>query len=63
MPDRRTTITIAHRLSSLQRCDEILVLESGRIIERGNHEELLARNGHYRNLWDLQQKESLEVDE
>lgn len=59
----QTTITIAHRLSSLQRADEILVLEASKIVERGSHAELMAKNGHYRQLWDLQQKQSVEVDE
>ncbi len=63
LPGKQTVITIAHRLSSLQRADEILVLEAGEIIERGTHDELLALNGHYRELWELQQKESVEVDE
>lgn len=63
LPGSQTIITIAHRLSSLQRADEILVLDTGEIIERGTHDELLALNGHYRELWDLQQKESVEVDE
>jgi ATP-binding cassette subfamily B protein len=62
MPEHHTTITIAHRLSSLQRADEILVLEASRVIERGTHSELLALNGHYAQLWDLQQKESVEVE-
>ena len=59
----RTTITIAHRLSSLQRSDEIIVLSEGRVIERGSHRELLALNGHYKQLWDLQQKQSVEIED
>lgn len=50
----RTTICIAHRLSTIQRADVIVVLDQGRIIELGRHEELLARNGTYRKLHDLQ---------
>jgi ATP-binding cassette subfamily B multidrug efflux pump len=63
MAQQHTIITIAHRLSSLERADEILVLETGKIIERGTHDELLALNGHYRELWDLQQKQSLVVQD
>jgi ATP-binding cassette subfamily B protein len=63
MSQRRTTITIAHRLSSLQRADEILVLDAGKVIERGTHDELLALNGHYRQLWDLQRKQGADAEE
>lgn len=63
MPGRHTVITIAHRLSSLQRSDEILVLDAGSVVERGTHDELLALNGRYSELWNLQQKEGLEVEE
>ncbi len=50
----RTTIVIAHRLSTVRRADMILVMKGGRIIERGNHNELLARDGQYRKLYELQ---------
>ena len=50
----RTTIVIAHRLSTVRRADMILVMKAGRIIERGNHTELLARDGEYRKLYELQ---------
>jgi ATP-binding cassette subfamily B protein len=59
----QTTIIIAHRLSSLKHADEIIVLDRGRVIERGTHDELLALNGHYKQLWDLQRGRSGEATE
>lgn len=50
----RTTLCIAHRLSTIQKADLIVVMEQGRIIESGRHEELLSRGGYYRRLHDLQ---------
>ena len=50
----RTTLVIAHRLSTVQRADRILVMESGTFVEEGRHEELLAQSGLYRRLYDLQ---------
>jgi ATP-binding cassette, subfamily B, putative efflux pump len=50
----RTTFVIAHRLSTIESADQILVMEEGRIIERGTHRELIAANGRYRQLYDKQ---------
>jgi subfamily B ATP-binding cassette protein MsbA len=52
----RTTFVIAHRLSTIRSADQILVLEGGEIVERGSHEELLALNGRYKQLYDKQYK-------
>jgi ATP-binding cassette subfamily B protein len=53
----RTTLIIAHRLSTVMNADEILVFEQGRIVERGSHQELLGRDGIYARMWALQQQE------
>jgi ABC-type multidrug transport system fused ATPase/permease subunit len=57
----RTTFAIAHRLSTIQSADLILVMDHGKIIERGSHSELYALGGAYRNLCDMQSKNALSV--
>jgi ABC-type multidrug transport system fused ATPase/permease subunit len=59
LTDGRTSIVIAHRLSTIQKADKIIVLEAGRIIEQGNHQDLLAQNGHYKKLFELQFKDEV----
>jgi ABC-type transport system involved in Fe-S cluster assembly fused permease/ATPase subunit len=53
----RTTLVIAHRLSTVMNADGILVMDAGRIVERGTHAELIAANGRYAQMWALQQRE------
>jgi len=57
LTQNRTSLIIAHRLSTVERADRILVLEQGRIVETGNHTELLATGGVYADLYRLQFKE------
>lgn len=57
--DNRTTIMVAHRLSTIQHADKIIVLHEGQIQETGSHQQLLAQNGFYKNLYELSYKENL----
>ncbi|MDQ3821486.1 MAG: ABC transporter ATP-binding protein, partial [Acidobacteriota bacterium] len=54
----RTTFMVAHRLSTIRNADNILVLERGRIVERGTHDDLLLLNGVYKQLHDLQSRQA-----
>ncbi len=58
----RTALVIAHRLSTIAHADEILVLDQGRIVERGRHRALLAADGAYAQMWQLQQQEAAEAN-
>lgn len=58
LTSNRTSLIIAHRLSTIKNCDRILVLHNGRLIEQGTHQQLLAANGHYHKLYQLQFSQS-----
>jgi ATP-binding cassette, subfamily B, bacterial MsbA len=55
MMQNRTSIVIAHRLSTIRHADEIIVMQKGKIIERGTHNELIALNSFYKKLVDMQE--------
>jgi ATP-binding cassette, subfamily B, multidrug efflux pump len=57
LTENRTSIVIAHRLATVQKADKILVLDHGHIVEAGNHQELLRKDGHYKRLFELQFKD------
>jgi len=59
----RTTLIIAHRLSTVMNADEILVMHEGAIVERGTHAQLLAQDGSYASMWTLQQQERSALSE
>ena len=59
----RTTFVIAQRLKTLQTADQILVLERGRIVQRGTHEELIEEEGLYREIYDLELRDQEEAYE
>ena len=57
----RTTFVIAQRLRTIMRADEILVLDDGKVVERGTHAELIKQNGLYRHIYDLELKDQEEA--
>ena len=57
----RTTFVISHSISTLQKADQIIVLDNGHIVEIGSHDDLISFNGHYRNIYDLQLRPQEEV--
>ncbi|MBX9849932.1 MAG: ABC transporter ATP-binding protein/permease, partial [Rhodocyclaceae bacterium] len=57
----RTTIAIAHRLSTLRKADRLVVMDRGQIVEIGNHDDLMAREGHYYRLYQAQQRNNAEI--
>ncbi|HVG03413.1 MAG TPA: ATP-binding cassette domain-containing protein, partial [Burkholderiaceae bacterium] len=60
--ESRTTLVIAHRLSTVVHADQILVMDHGRIVERGTHDELLAQRGVYASMWEIQSRERAKAE-
>jgi ATP-binding cassette subfamily B protein len=60
--ENRTTFIIAHRIQSVMKADLIVVLDQGRIIQMGNHEELLAQEGVYKRIFDIQTQIEAELE-
>ena len=54
LSENRTAVIIAHRISTIRNADRIIVLENGKIIEDGSHDELIAQNGQYSTIWNIQ---------
>jgi len=52
---KKSMLIIAHRLSTVKNCDEIIVMDKGEIVEKGTHQELLEKEGYYYRLWEMQQ--------
>ncbi|HMT11970.1 MAG TPA: ATP-binding cassette domain-containing protein, partial [Ignavibacteria bacterium] len=61
--NEKTTIVIAHRITSVQDCDRIIVLDKGRVIEQGTHDELIENNGFYKKIFDIQVSIEDEINE
>ena len=61
--DGHTVLVIAHRLSTIRRADRIAVLDQGRLVELGSHDELVAADGLYARLWSMQQDGNLPLED